>query len=136
MRIIQLSVRILMMAAVLCLLAACGSKPSNENGGEGFMSITAEEAKEMMESETDYVILDVRTQEEYEEGHIPGSVLIPDYEIKDRAQEELKDKEQMIFVYCRSGRRSKNAAEELAGMGYKKIREFGGILDWPYEIEK
>lgn len=100
------------------------------------MSITAEEAKEMMESETDYVILDVRTQEEYEEGHIPGSVLIPDYEIKDRAQEELKDKEQMIFVYCRSGRRSKNAAEELAGMGYKKIREFGGILDWPYEIEK
>lgn len=100
------------------------------------MSITAKEAKEMMESETGYVILDVRTQEEYDEGHIPGSVLIPDYEIKDRAQEELKDKEQMIFVYCRSGRRSKNAAEELAGMGYKNIREFGGILDWPYEIEK
>lgn len=100
------------------------------------MRITAKEAKEMMESETGYVILDVRTQEEYDEGHIPGSVLIPDYEIKDRAQEQLKDKEQMIFVYCRSGRRSKNAAEELAGMGYENIWEFGGILDWPYEIEK
>lgn len=100
------------------------------------MRITAKEAKEMMESETGYVILDVRTQEEYDEGHVPGSVLIPDYEIKDRAQEQLKDKEQMIFVYCRSGRRSKNAAEELAGMGYENIWEFGGILDWPYEIEK
>lgn len=136
MRIIRFGARILLISAVLCLLAACGSEPSEENGGESFMRITAKEAKEMMESETGYVILDVRTQEEYDEGHIPGSVLIPDYEIKDRAQEQLKDKEQMIFVYCRSGRRSKNAAEELAGMGYENIWEFGGILDWPYEIEK
>ena len=77
------------------------------------MSITAKEAKEIMESESNYVVLDVRTQEEYEEGHIAGAVLIPDYEIAERAEERLTNKEQLILVYCRSGRRSKSAAAEL-----------------------
>lgn len=99
------------------------------------MNITAEEAKKLMDSERDYVILDVRTQEEYDQGHIPGAVLIPDYEIKQSAQDILPDKDQLILVYCRSGRRSKNAAQVLAELGYTNIKEFGGILDWPYEVE-
>lgn len=99
------------------------------------MNITAEEAKKLMDSESSYVILDVRTQEEYDQGHIPGAVLIPDYEIEQAAQDMLPDKDQLILVYCRSGRRSKNAAQVLAELGYTNIKEFGGILDWPYEVE-
>ncbi len=89
-----------------------------------------------MDTESDYVILDVRTQEEFDEGHIPGAILIPDYEIKEKAETALPDKNQLILVYCRSGRRSKLAAEQLEILGYTRIREFGGIIDWPYTIEK
>ena len=99
------------------------------------MNITAEEAKKIMDSEEGYVILDVRTREEYDQGHIPGAVLIPNTEIAARAEDELTDKSQLILVYCRSGRRSKLAAEELVALGYTNIREFGGIIDWPYEVE-
>ena len=99
------------------------------------MNITAEEAKKLMDSESGYVILDVRTEQEYAESHIPGSILIPDYEISEKAESVLTDKDQLILVYCRSGRRSKNAAAQLEEMGYTRIREFGGILDWPYETE-
>ena len=86
-----------------------------------------------MDSESDYVILDVRTEEEFNEAHIEGAVLIPDYEISAKAESILTDKEQLILVYCRSGRRSKNAAKELATLGYKNVKEFGGIIDWPYK---
>lgn len=99
------------------------------------MNITAEEAKKIMDTEKDYIILDVRTQEEFDEKHIPGAVLIPDYEIADKAEDILTDKNQLILVYCRSGRRSKLAAEELVKLGYTNIKEFGGIIDWPYETE-
>ena len=99
------------------------------------MNITAEEAKEIMDSEEGYIILDVRTQEEYNESHIPGAILIPDTEIEARAEKELTDKDQLILVYCRSGRRSKLAAEALVELGYTNIKEFGGIIDWPYEVE-
>ena len=99
------------------------------------MNITAQEAKVLMDTEKDYVILDVRTQEEYDQGHIPGAILIPDTEIEDRAEGELTDKDQLILVYCRSGRRSKLAAQSLVELGYTNIREFGGIIDWPYEVE-
>lgn len=81
-------------------------------------------------------LLHVRTQEEYDQGHIPGAVLIPNTEIKNRAEEVLTDKNQLIPVYCRSGRRSKLATEVLAELGYTNIVEFGGILDWTGEIEK
>lgn len=101
-----------------------------------YVSITAEEAKEIMDTESGYVILDVRTEEEFSEGHIPGAILIPDYEVGEKAQEVLKEKDRMILVYCRSGRRSKLAADALAKLGYTNIKEFGGIIDWPYEIEK
>ena len=100
------------------------------------MNITAEEAKEIMDSEEGYIILDVRTREEYDEGHIPGAILIPNTAIEAKAEDVLTDKNQLILVYCRSGRRSKIAAEALAELGYTNIKEFGGIIDWPYEVEK
>ena len=99
------------------------------------MNITAEEAKQIMDSETGYIILDVRTQEEYDQGHIPGAIVISHEQIAEKAEEMLTDKDQLILVYCRSGRRSKLAAQILAELGYTNIKEFGGILDWPYEVE-
>ena len=100
------------------------------------MNITAEEAKKIMDSEEGYIILDVRTQEEYDQGHIPGAIVISHEEIEAKAEAVLQDKSQLILVYCRSGRRSKIAAEALVKLGYTNIKEFGGILDWPYEVEK
>lgn len=99
-----------------------------------FLNITAEEAKKLMDSEEGCIILDVRTREEYDQGHIPGAILIPDTEIEAKAADLLPDKDQLILVFCRSGRRSKLAAQSLADLGYTNIREFGGILDWPYEV--
>ena len=101
-----------------------------------FLNITAEEAKKLMDSEEGCIILDVRTREEYDQGHIPGAILIPNTEIEAKAADLLPDKGQLILVYCRSGRRSKLAAQSLADLGYTNIREFGGILDWPYEVVK
>ncbi len=124
---------ILILLAVM-LLTACGQDKKNEQETV-YMTISAEEAKQIMDSEEGYVILDVRTQEEYDEGHIPGAIVIPLAEIEDRAEEELTDKDQLILVYCRSGRRSKMAAEALVQLGYTNIKEFGGILDWRYEVE-
>lgn len=96
------------------------------------MQITPKEAKEIMDTETDYILLDVRTEAEFAEGHIAGAMLLPNDQIGKRAEQELTDKGQLIRVYCRSGRRSKNAAEELAKRGYTNVKEFGGIMDWPY----
>ena len=124
---------ILLLLAVM-MLTACGQDTEKDQGAV-YMNITAEEAKQIMDSEEGYIILDVRTQEEYDEGHIPGAILIPNTEIEARAEEELPDKDQLILVYCRSGRRSKIAAEVLVELGYTNIKEFGGIIDWPYEVE-
>ena len=99
------------------------------------MNITAEEAKQIMDTEEGYIILDARTQEEYDEGHIPGAIVISHEEITEKAEGVLMDKNQLILVYCRSGRRSKIAAEALVELGYTNIKEFGGIIDWPYEVE-
>ena len=117
----------------LLLLTACSS-PTKNNQEMVFLNITAEEARKLMDSEKDRIILDVRSREEYDQGHIPGAILIPDTEIEAKAAELLPDKDQLILVYCRSGRRSKLAAQSLADLGYTNIREFGGILDWPYEV--
>ena len=105
------------------------------NGGDHtntYEQITPAEAKVLMDSGERYVILDVRTPEEYAAGHIAGAILIPDYEIREKAESILTDKDQLILVYCRSGRRSKNAANELATLGYTNVKEFGGINDWKY----
>ena len=117
----------------MMLLTACGQKKEIVPEGS-YMNITAQQAKEIMDTQTGYVILDTRTQEEYDEGHIPGAILIPYDEILEKAETMLTDKNQLILVYCRSGRRSKLAAEDLVKLGYTNIREFGGIIDWPYEI--
>ena len=106
------------------------------NNSLGYEQISGEEAKHLMDTEKDYIILDARTDEEFNEGHIEGAILIPEYEITDRAEDELKDKDQLILVYCRSGRRSKIAAQALADLGYTNVKEFGGIIDWQYEIVK
>jgi len=126
--------RIVMILLLAVLLSACA--PADEQNKEIlYMNITAEEAKKIMDSEEGYIILDVRTQEEYDEGHIPGAIVISHEEITEKAEDVLTDKEQLILVYCRSGRRSKIAAEALVQLGYTNIREFGGIIDWPYEVE-
>ena len=101
-----------------------------------YEQITAEQAKTIMDTEKDYVIIDARTEEEFAEGHIENAILIPEYEIANRAKNELPDKEQLILVYCRSGRRSKIASEELVKLGYTNVKEFGGIIDWPYKTVK
>ena len=127
--------KLILFLLMALLLTACGHTKENDQEAV-YMNITAQEAKEIMDAEEGYIILDVRTQAEYDEKHIPGAVLIPDYEIKERAEEELTDKDQLILVYCRSGRRSKLAAEALVELGYTNIKEFGGIIDWHYEVTK
>ena len=126
--------KLILFILMALLLTACGHTKENDQEAV-YMNITAQEAREIMDTEEGYIILDVRTQAEYDEKHIPGAILIPDYEIKERAEEELTDKDQLILVYCRSGRRSKLAAEALVELGYTNIKEFGGIIDWPYEVE-
>ena len=139
------------ISAILCIiLTACGNDSSIgiiggadgptsiivEEKGEKAMyeQITAEEAKKIMDSGEEHIILDTREQEEFDEGHIPGAILIPYTEIGNKAEEMMPDKDKLILVYCRSGRRSKIAAESLAKLGYTNVKEFGGIIDWPYEV--
>ena len=112
------------------------SKGGSTDGSITYEQISGAQAKAIMDSESGYIILDTREQYEYDEGHIPGAILIPYGEIADRAEKELPDKDQLILVYCRSGRRSKIAAEELVKLGYTNVKEFGGIIDWEYETVK
>ena len=126
--------RFLLMLLTLALPFGCAG--CSHGGSATYDQISGAEAKALMDSESGYVIIDARTQEEYDQGHIPGAILIPEYEIADRAEKELPDKAQLILVYCRSGRRSKIAAEELVKLGYTNVKEFGGIIDWEYEIVK
>jgi len=97
-----------------------------------YQKITAEQAKAMMEEGEPYVLLDVRTDEEFSDARIAGAILIPDYEIGNRAEAELPDKHALRLIYCRSGRRSANVAHEMVEMGYTNVYDFGGILDWPF----
>ena len=126
--------KLIWIILAMMLLTACGQDKENIQEA-GYMNITAEQAKEIMDSQEDYIILDTRAQEEYDEGHIPGAILIPHDEITEKAESVLRDKDQLILVYCRSGRRSKLAAADLVKLGYTNIKEFGGIIDWPYEVK-
>ena len=126
--------KLILFLMTAILLTACGQ--ANPNSQEAvYMNITAQEAKQIMDSEEGYIILDTRTQAEYDEGHIPGAIVIPHDEINEKAEQMLPDKDQLILVYCRSGRHSKLAAQSLVELGYTNIKEFGGIIDWPYEME-
>ena len=126
--------KLLLFFLAVMLLPACGQNTEKDQEAV-YMNITTQQAKEIMERETGYIILDTRTQEEYAQGHIPGAILIPHDRVKELAESVLTDKDQLILVYCRSGRRSKLAAEDLVKLGYTNIKEFGGIIDWPYETE-
>ena len=126
--------KLVFLLLAVMMLTACGQDKENDQGAV-YVNITAEEAKQIMDSEEGYIILDVRTQEEYDQGHIPGAIVISHDEIVEKAEEVLTDKDQLILIYCRSGRRSKIAAEALVELGYTNIKEFGGIIDWPYEVE-
>ena len=145
--------KIYFIIVALCIfLTACGNDSSigiiggadgptsiivSEKGEKAmYEQITPEEAKKIMDSGEEHIILDTREQYEFDEGHIPGAILIPYTEIENQAEEILIDKSALILVYCRSGRRSKIAAESLANLGYTNVKEFGGIIDWEYEIEK
>ena len=141
------------ISVLLCiLLTACGDDSSIGiiGGADGptsiivaekgekamYEQITPEEAKKIMDSGEEHIILDTREQDEFDEGHIPNAILIPYTEIENQAIERIPDKDKLILVYCRSGRRSKIAAESLAKLGYTNVKEFGGIIDWPYEVKK
>ena len=124
--------RVFMAVSVALMLIPLLVGCSGGDHTSTYEQITPAEAKALMDSEEGYVILDVRTPEEFAAGHIAGAILIPDYEIREKAESILTDKDQLILVYCRSGRRSKNAANELATLGYTNIKEFGGINDWEY----
>lgn len=101
-----------------------------------YEQISAEEAKKIMDSKAEYVLIDARTDEEFAAGHIEGAMMIPEYEIIEKAEAAIPDKDALILVYCRSGRRSKIASEALVTLGYTNVKEFGGIIDWPYETVK
>ena len=121
--------RIIPFLMALLLLAGCGAQSEEST----YRQVNAEEAAAMMEEESDYIILDVRTSEEYREKHIPGAINIPNETIGTEDIPELPDMEQLILVYCRSGNRSKQASEKLVKLGYTNIVEFGGINDWTGE---
>ena len=127
------------ISVVLCIfLVACGTNNTKTDEGEKdmFKQITPQEAKSIMDSGEEYIILDVREQSEFDEGHIQGAILIPYAEIENKAEQMIPDKNAQLLAYCRSGRRSKIAAESLVKLGYTDVKEFGGIIDWSYEIEK
>lgn len=125
------------LAAILLLLTACSSGGQVMDGEDmvrSYTQISQEEAKQMMEQDGTQIIVDVRTQEEYDSGHIPGAICIPNESIGTEHPEELPDLDQVILVYCRSGNRSKQAAQKLFDMGYINVYEFGGINDWTGEV--
>ena len=119
---------VMLLVALMALPGCAGGSAQGE-----YRQISMEKAADMMEQETDYILLDVRTAAEYQQGHIPGAVCIPNESIGTEEIPELPDKEQKILVYCRSGNRSKQASAKLAKLGYTNVYEFGGILDWTGE---
>ena len=120
----------LLISLLLLVPTGCGRSTS-----DGYQQITQAEAKEMMDTQ-EVIVLDVREQDEYDSGHIPGAVLLPVGTIdEDTAAEVIPEKDSTVLVYCRSGNRSKTASSALAELGYTNIYEFGGISTWPYETE-
>ena len=131
--------RIITLSLVLLLCFSFAGCNANDKPADTitFETITAAQAKALMDSETNYVIVDVRRYtDEYLVEHIEGAINIPNEDINEKAESILKDKDQLILVYCRSGKRSKDASEKLAKLGYTNVKNFGGIQDWPYGTVK
>jgi len=130
----------LLILFLLCVvfLAGCGaadqqaSRQTQSTAVTGYHKISAQQAKQIMDGNQPFTLVDVRTGAEYREAHIKGAILIPDYEITEQAKTKLPDKNKIVLTYCRSGARSANAAHALADMGYTRVYDFGGIVDWPY----
>ena len=128
------------LAASLTLLSGCALSKTKEDTAKessskaAYHKISAEEAYEMMISQE--IVVDVRTREEYDGGHIENAALVPNESIGSEMPEALPDKEATLLVYCRSGRRSKDAAQKLLALGYQSVYDFGGVIDWPYELVK
>ena len=126
-----------LLLGLLLMLCGCsdtGQVMDGDSMMNSYQQISQEEAKKMMEADDGHVIVDVRRQDEYDAGHIPGAILIPNESIGDTQPKELPDQNQIILIYCRSGNRSKQAAQKLFDMGYTRIYEFGGIIDWTGEV--
>lgn len=132
-----MNLKIIPMFLLLPFLFGCQSAETSNNVTEAtYKQVTMAEAMKIMKNEDDYIILDVRRPDEFAAGHIPESVNVPNENIGSGEIAELPDKSRLILVYCRSGRRSKEASQKLVKLGYTNVVEFGGILDWPGEIEK
>ena len=123
-----------LLPILLSALMFTGCAGTSNNHTNTYRQISMDEAVTMMAQETGYIILDVRRPDEFAAGHIPNAINIPNESIGTDEIPELPDKDQLIMVYCRSGRRSKEASEKLVKLGYTNIVEFGGILDWKGEI--
>ena len=126
-----------LIIVVSLIVSGCSFKQTRGNNNDlGIKRITSEEAKEIIDSGEKVTIIDVREENEYSEGHIRNSILVPLGKIESNIDNIVKDKEEPILVYCRSGRRSAEAASKLNELGYKKVYDFGGIIEWKYDIEK
>ncbi|MGM9974252.1 MAG: rhodanese-like domain-containing protein [Clostridiaceae bacterium] len=133
----KLSILLATALIIITMASACSKeKGIGASSDKSFMTISSEEAKRIMENEENYIILDVRTEEEYKKGHIPEAINIPNEEISIETTNNLTDKDQLILVYCRSGNRSKEASKKLVELGYTNVYDFGGINDWKYDIEQ
>ena len=130
-----MKLKVVPLLLVILLLAGCVETTGGENDAT-YRQITMSQAVEMMASESDYIILDVRRPDEFATGHIPNAINIPNESIGTDEISELPDKDQLILVYCRSGNRSKQASQKLVKLGYSNVVEFGGINNWKGEIEK
>jgi rhodanese-related sulfurtransferase len=142
---VKKNVLCILVLATVILLFACGgnnhennselaNETENVQSTETHTRISASEAKNIIESGQEFILIDVRSESEFRAGHIAGAILIPESEIRVRAAEELPDKDIIILIYCQSGRRSASAAGILANLGYTNVYDFGGIADWPYEV--
>jgi len=123
----------LMIVAMLASGCAVSEKPGTNTDATGVIVINAEDAKSRLDSEEGIILVDVRTPEEFRDGHIPGAILLPVDEIATNAETVIPDKEATYFIYCRTGNRSATASDQLVEMGYRNIYDLGGINDWPYE---
>ena len=127
---------LLFLLQIFVLLPLTGCSQKKYDSSVNYITISAEKAKKMIVEDNSVIILDVRSEEEFNEGYIEGAILIPNNELSKKASEILTDKSATILIYCRSGNRSASAARELADAGYTNVYDFGGIIDWEYDIVK